>query len=432
MRANPVPDGANVVTIVRTITVGGKKTSKGARGSEITIAGKGFSDGDATVFIDNPVNRTAEEDADGTVNQKYFPAAPSDGTDDDELLDEGADGDKFLGTAAITDGAFSIEITVGDKFAKSNIINAIDSAGATVGEAQQATLAITGKISVDPDEISFAETLTIKVEDWAFGNISKVVFGGTNDVLRVKFENVDEDAFDVDGPKSTIEVMVPSGVRTGKHQVKVVGADGSLSGSVTVNALALEVDPTSAVPGQEVTVEGSGFLGDQGVDIRVGSNVISNRDVSGDAPRTNSGGNVNVTFTLPDADKLKALKSVGITITEKTSKREGRVNLTLGEPSVTLDPSSSGFGSEVTISGSGFSANESLDIEYFNVEDDDFEPVGIARTDSTGNFTTSFDIPPFADPGKGNDVRVTDRDEVRKKVPRQTHSARRDHIGRSA
>ena len=371
---------------------------KGARGSEVAITGGGFS-GSVTVFIDG--TRDADPDATPPVTEI---------TASNGAYDPGVD--KIIkSNVSVDDGKFETTVEVGDKFSAGNTINAIDSNGKVADENHDASFSVSGKISVEPEEISFSETLTVKVADWKYGSIGSITFGGTRTVNLGSDNITTTGDLDEDG-KATIEVDVPSGVRTGTHQVKVNGETGSLSSTVMIKPLDLTVQPESAVPGQQITVKGSGFVGDQNVTIKVGAETIGNRAVSGSDPETNSSGNMNVTFTLPDAEKLDE-GTATITVLEDSSKREGRVTLTVPEATITLDPSESGYGSSVTVSGSGFPANESLDIEYWNADDEEFEPVGIARSDSTGDFSGSFNTPEFADSGEENDVRVIDRDEER-------------------
>ena len=402
--ADPYVDALNVAVVVRSVSVAPKK---GARGSDITITGKGFSTGDATVFIDSArMDDPATDDSEAVaVNGKY---------------DSGID--KFLGTAPISDGSFTLTIKVGSKFntdGSENVINAIDSSGNRALMANDAGFKVTGSVVVTPEEISFSEKLKIALKDWPYGAVRNVQFGGTSSAAFTS-ETVEG--------VLTLTVTVPSGIRTGTHQVKVTGVDGSLSGSAMVKPLDLEVQPEEAVPGQQVTVKGSGFeggSGGQGVTIKVGSITINARDVSGGEPETNSSGNLNITFTLPDAEDL-ATGSATITVEEVTSNRSGTASLTVPAESLTLDPSESGYGTTVIIEGSGFAANESLDIEYWNPDDLEFEPIGIARSDSEGEFNGSFEVPAFAAAGKPNDVRVMDRDGERKATT--THSLPKETV----
>ena len=393
---------AQVVVVNRQISVHPKK---GGRGSDFTITGKGFSSGEATVFIDNGDRKeNLETEAIELIapgNNKY---------------DRGYD--KVLGRAAITDGSFSLPVTVGesDDFPRgTNTINAIDSAGNTAIKGKTAAFTVTGSIDADPKEISYSEDVDIMLEDWDYDEIGSITFGGAANVASFVKEG------ETDGV-TTYNVTVPPGIRPGTHQVKVNGTkigSGSQTINIVVTPLPLTVEPESAVPGQQVTIKGTGFSGGEDVTVTVNGDVIGQKAISGSRPETNTSGNLNVTFTLPDAEDLD-IGEATISAEEGTSKRTGQVKATIPEPSITLDPSESGYGSEVTVSGSGFPANESLDIEYFNADDDDFEPVGIARSDSTGNFNGSFDVPSFAETGKANEVRVMDRDEQRKAIANHT------------
>ena len=174
------------------------------------------------------------------------------------------------------------------------------------------------------------------------------------------------------------------------------------SSNVDVTALGLTVSPTSAVAGQEVTVEGTGFssASDNQLDeLTVGGKPqtrLSNRNPVNEYDVL-SGGRIVITFAVPE-EVTHGSKTIRIT---DDAGRVGEVALTVPKPAVTLDPEISRRATTVTVSGTGFPADENISIDYGETED------GIAsgRTNNSGDFTASFAVP--SDAGIGGKVDVT-------------------------
>ena len=162
----------------------------------VTVTGKGFSSGEATVFIDNG-KRAASGDGASAVDAI---------TAENGKYNRGLD--KVLGRASITDGTFTLPVTVGDSDAfpgGANVINAIDSAGNTANTDNDATFTVSGSIDADPKEISFSEEVEIMLEDWDYGSIRSVTFGGSQNVATFGTP-------DVKAGVTTIAVTVPPGI----------------------------------------------------------------------------------------------------------------------------------------------------------------------------------------------------------------------------
>ena len=81
-----------------------------------------------------------------------------------------------------------------------------------------------------------------------------------------------------------------------------------------------------------------------------------------------------------------------------SQNRIGVATLTVPKAAITVEPSSSLRGSTVTVSGTGFPANDLIQIKY------DDKPVGTALTGPTGDFTGTIAVPSFAGIGSTNDV----------------------------
>ena len=346
----PDPDNAgeyldrNYASVVRKVSVDPKK---GSSGSDITVTGKGFGTGTATVFLD---------DGNGMFE------------DSDTIL---------MRNAAIDKGSFEVTLTVGDSFSSgANTINAIDGAGKTAKKDNAATFTVTSKIEASPSEVALSEEVTIKVEDWGKGQVTAVNFGGTNVPIPATGNTTGM------ADKGQFKFTVPSNARIGVNRVTLmVGDESEGSVNVTVKALPLDVSPSSVVRGQQVTITGSDFAEletSETITIMIGgkpAKVPSDADVT-------STGRVAVTTTVPLAVGDGEQKVV---LTAGSMKGEGMV--TVAKPSITVSPETSAPGTVIGVTGSGFASSTRIEVFYGGA----IEEVGIA--DSSGDFNVRLDVP---------------------------------------
>ena len=177
-----------------------------------------------------------------------------------------------------------------------------------------------------------------------------------------------------DDKDGTLKVKVPSAVASGQASVKLyVGSTVEGSGTVTVSALTLSVAPETVVPGEQITIQGSGFgKNDCVTSITVGTN-SAHSDTSNDCDediKASSGGNIVVSVDVPspaatDDEEASPIGDGEKTVTVTTeSGRKGEVTITIPEASVTLDPSESRRGSTVTVTATGFPVGDLIQIKY--------------------------------------------------------------------
>ena len=111
------------------------------------------------------------------------------------------------------------------------------------------------------------------------------------------------------GAITTYQIKMPRGVRIGsiEMRVNVVGASAPLKKTITIGTNALEVDPKTAVPGQQITITGSGFTANGSVaaaDIKIDNRVVASENEVVDS------GNVNITVNLVEvADTPRTIMS---------------------------------------------------------------------------------------------------------------------------
>lgn len=355
----------STVTIVETASVDPGFVT---RGGDATVTAKGLRDGTTTVY----------------------------------LVDDDGDRGAALGTGTADDGVVEIEIDTsgsglvadatpdGDSDVGVNTLRVIDSNNDEVGN--DFMLGIKPTVKLTSATAKRSADLEISVSDWYYGDIDMVTIAG------ISVGDVDED---IDDGKATFKVTVPGAVRTGDQEVKVYGDDEDLnttSATATVNIvlLPLDVSPSTVVPGQRVTITGSGFANREDVSsINIGGVDI---DVPDDADSTSSG-RVAVTVTVPlnvgDGDR-----AVKLTVATRTGEGE----ITVPEPSIELDPAESVPGSVISVNGSGFAADGRVEVKF----DGDIEEVG--RADGSGDVHIRLEIPSGAGVGATNPVVVAVRD----------------------
>ena len=354
----------DVVTISAKLTV---DPDKGGSGTMITVSGKAFANGTGT-------------------------------------LSSYADGDSStasdLKDVTVANGAFSTSVAAKDLVKAAgtgvSVIMIVDADGG--GATDKFT--VTGTTTLGSDSVGKGELLKISIADWIDYVPDAVRIGG------VRLDIVDEHGDDP-GPvvldadrAATFYVKVGGTIGLGTKTVVLFNGTTRLDdASVEITSLDLSVSPSSAVPGQEITVEGTGFTnGLKLTTLTVGGvaqTTLSNRN-SVNGYDVLSGGRVVISFKVPDG-VTDGDKNIQVT---DADSRIGEVSLTVPEPTITLNPDSSRRGTDVAVSGTGFPANSNINVDYGTNE----PGIATGRTDSTGNFTAAFGIP--SDAAIGGDATV--------------------------
>ena len=361
------PDGAEKeadVTINRVVKL--SKTS-GTRGTMTTATFKGFANGSATVDLN----------------------------------------DAKLGEVTIADNSGTLEIdttSTSFKANQDNTITAEDAAGnSQTGDG--AVFTISAKAVVDPEESPVSKEVTIKLSDWPVSNeITSVTIGASN-VTPDATTSTDSDG------KAEFKVMVPAGANRGTQTVKVTGTEvddstPSASTSLKVGVLALTIQPAMVVPGQQITIEGSGFVaGDE-----ISSVSIGNQTVGVDAT-ANSAGDVVIAVNVPsdeDGDGIgSGNKTVSITAdgSVDSSGRVAEGSIEIPEATIALDPGSSRRGTTVNVSGSGFPSGDLVQVKYDN--DGTSVTVAAGSADASGAVSIDFTVPSYARIGSKHNIEAT-------------------------
>ena len=162
-----------------------------------------------------------------------------------------------------------------------------------------------------------------------------------------------------DGKDTTWSVGVPSNVRRGTIQMSVtVDTASALTKNITIATNPLTVTPSTVVPGQTISVTGSGFQGAS--TIAAGGVVIGSIAANTAELLVNNVGSVTFDVSVPDA---VASGDTKVVVTDSAG-RVGEATITVTKAALTLDPAESLIGSDIMVSGVGFPANDLVLIKY--------------------------------------------------------------------
>ncbi len=168
----------------------------------------------------------------------------------------------------------------------------------------------------------------------------------------------------------------------GIHYIDAKGDDSSLTevrDAVFVVMPGISLDKLSGSPGERTTMTGSGFgTGERDITILFDGEAVELEI------RADDEGYWQESFEVPE----KPEGTYNVTAEGESTDQEdvGVVNFEI-EPGLVLSPSQGHVGTNLTITGGGFAANEDVDVRY------DGSQVGSARTNSKGSFSVTLEIP---------------------------------------
>ena len=368
------PDGEKKdakATIHRVVKL---SATAGTRGTMTTATFKGFANGSATVNLNGAkLDEVTIADNTGTLEL-------------DTTLS------KFMANRMVNDEVVPNEITATDASGNPNTPEA------------SGKFTISPKVVLDPEETSVSKMVTVKLSDWPRGNdIAEVKIGATA-------TGTDQDpdtegiqlAHKTDGDgKVDFMVLVPSGVNRGTQTVKVTGTDPdddgdktapSASASLKVGVLSLSAQPAMVVPGQQITIQGSGFVAnDSFSSVMVGGIPVA----ISPAVTASSAGDIVITIDVPSpAGNAIGSGEKAIVVTATGSNRVAEGEIEIPKAAITLDPVTSRRGTTVSVSGSGFPSGDLVQVKYDN--NGTSVTVAAGAADASGAISIDFVVPSYA------------------------------------
>lgn len=427
--------------IPRTIEL---SANSGERGKTITVIGKGFEDGTtATIWRDSNEDGTR----DATEIDLATALVGSDNT--------------FTATFVLSNPPFVVGL--GDRLTDdpvglpvegtSNALNAIDGEDNRIDHRDAAydknvrdlcarfednpqsclsTIDLQGGIFITPSTAAVGDTVQITLQDWAIDTLITDFSRreiGTQTVVPIPIGATTDGNGEV-----TFDFVVPNGVLTGVVTLTFDAGPGSTeTKDMTITGAVLTLTPTTVVPNQSVTIVGRGYSNAATINDLVGtvadSSVISisgstlNLKAAGGTTRTarfnanatvttDNGGNWSANLVLP-INSVTTSTGVHTLKIQDSLGREGVIDLNISPRTLTLDPVESRIGSFVTVTGTGFPADNTAtgadavpSVSILYTVGNTSRTVATFTPDAAGNLSGSFKVPLDAGIPSTNSVRA--------------------------
>ena len=331
-------------------------TDEGEIGDRIDIEGDGFEE-DYGIYI-------------------YFSSEEAD--EGDEIDDDVENYDRVKSYSTDDDGEFETYFTVPDELTDGDDDEDVSSGTYYVYvtyddddniEAVAEFDVIAAELKLNPDEGPvFTE---VRVTGTDFNDREEITVEYDGD--KIDIESGDDET-DRDG-EFQCTIIIPESTAD-EHTITVTDeSDVEAEAEFTVKP-EITVTPDEGSPGATVTVEGTGF--GERVDVTI---EFDGKEVAED--ESDRDGTFSVTFTLP----AKGPGTYKIRAEDEDRNRDD-VNFNIATD-INLSRTTGNVGSEVTVSGSGFTPNTTVTVTYAS------EPVVVATTtaEDTGKFSTTFTVP---------------------------------------
>ncbi len=202
-----------------------------------------------------------------------------------------------------------------------------------------------------------------------------------NTTITISFDSVGitSTSSDSSGTFSNVDLTIPE-TRAGWHTISARDYLGSSPGVVFIVAPQITLSTSTASVGSTITCSGNGFAASSNISFSLDSTAIS-----GVATTNVNGKFSNTTLTIP------AISGGAHTFQARdTSGNSATANMTIRSV-ITINPNNGPAGTTVTVTGSGFLANGSINITYDGASVT-ISPSSVTA-DSKGSFTTSFKAP---------------------------------------
>jgi hypothetical protein len=260
-------------------------------------------------------------------------------------------------------GEFSCTIIIPESTAGEHTLTVIDDAGIEAG----ADFTVEPKITTDPNAAEPGDSVTVM--GYGFGQY-------VDFVLRFDGYEVETDDTDQDG-SFRISFMVPAR-SYGTVNIEAEDDDGNDAKVKFTIVAVVQLSQVESNVGDEIIIGGAGFQVGGSVTIVIDNQTVATTSVDGD-------GEFSISFKVPalNADSYQVIADDGLNqaIVELSVITDATIN------PVTSTSLPGRVGTELTVSGVGFSSGSQVTITY-----DGTEVISI-MADTNGSFRTTFDAP---------------------------------------
>jgi hypothetical protein len=248
------------------------------------------------------------------------------------------------------------------------------------------------KVTLRSGSATILSTATFKIEPKITLNPKtaqvgdKITISGTgfqaNKSATVYFNNAEITDYEVDAYGSFSTPFTVPEVAFGPNSFTVRDANNSADGTLSIIPKIVPSSTTTAV-GDKITLSGTGFSGSSKVSIYL------------DDANTNTTAATNPVGTFTEKQLAIPVISAGTHVLTVKDASDHSASITLNtSQSITLNPRSGPGGTEITITGGGFTPNKTVSIKYKGI-DIATTPASIS-SDSNGSFTAVVKAPGYA------------------------------------
>jgi large repetitive protein len=241
-----------------------------------------------------------------------------------------------------------------------------------------ATTFAAASISLSPNVGALASSTTVSGGGFAASTTVRILFGG-DDGTQLGSESTD-----ASGNLPGLSLTVPNLIG-GTYQVFATDGTNTASANFSIPS-SLTLSPSSGSPGTSVTVSGTGFLSGEAISVTwdQGGNQVTTATANGS-------GAFSASFIAPNGIGNHQVVASGQTshfTLATTFTLTGAANV--GGASLSINPVSGADRSQVNLNGTGFAANEQVNLAV------DGNALISITSDGNGNFTTSITLPSLA------------------------------------
>ena len=265
------------------------------------------------------------------------------------------------------------------------------------GEQKDADVASNGKYSLSVEAI-VGSSIVFQIGSWVAWEEANVELDGVDILdLRASSEGIAGPIPDVPwtNPIPT-RFPTPTLIPAPNYSSSVNTGGSSVYDPITGN---LSIDPKIVVPGQEVTLSGAAFTQNGNLSTVVvagqaityiSSGGLNTPQMISSGINISSSGNFSTTFLIPNTSATRSFGDHKIIATDDAGVA-GEVSIRSPGKTLALSTDTSNRGSYVTVTGTGYEANETVSLTYSSGSTD--TTLGSATTDSHGEFTKVVTIP---------------------------------------
>jgi len=233
----------------------------------------------------------------------------------------------------------------------------------------EAEFTVEPKMTITPESGAVGDTIT--VSGTGFGGEVEVII--TLDGTQVAQKETDDDG------SFTVTFAAPSRAAGSYDIAAEDDDDNSDEASFTIAATVVNLSPTTGNVGDNVNVSGSGFQANESISITFDN--VPVKTVS-----TDSDGTFTDSFIVP----IRVADTYTVRVDDGTNMAEAdfSISTTASISPVTSTASPGHVGSELAVSGVGFTPGGTVTVTY-----DDDTQLATASVDSNGTFSATFTVP---------------------------------------